>query len=300
MSADRQGGAMKGIILAGGNGTRLAPMTSVVSKQLLPIYDKPMIYYPLSVLLAARISEILVITRPQDLPLFERLLGDGGRFGARIDYAVQDAPRGLADALIVGREHVGEDDVALILGDNIFHGHDFAAIVTDAIKNNVGATLFGYEVSDPQRYGVARLDRDGVLVDVLEKPADPPGNLAVTGFYLYTNEALEVAAALAPSSRGELEITDVNRHFVDRGLARIVPLAGGFAWLDAGTSESYIDACNYVHAIETRQGRKIACPEEVAFEAGLIGAAEVGAAAARFGSSEYGRYLRRLADRSAP
>jgi glucose-1-phosphate thymidylyltransferase len=275
VSADRQGGAMKGIILAGGNGTRLAPMTSVVSKQLLPIYDKPMIYYPLSVLLAARISEILVITRPQDLPLFERLLGDGGRFGARIDYAVQDAPRGL-------------------------HGHDFAAIVTDAIKNNVGATLFGYEVSDPQRYGVARLDRDGVLVDVLEKPADPPGNLAVTGFYLYTNEALEVAAALTPSSRGELEITDVNRYFVDRGLARIVPLAGGFAWLDAGTSESYIDACNYVHAIETRQGRKIACPEEVAFEAGLIGAAEVGAAAARFGSSEYGRYLRRLADRSAP
>lgn len=290
---------MKGIILAGGNGTRLAPMTSVVSKQLLPIYNKPMIYYPLSVLLMGGITEILVITRPQDLPMFERLLGDGGRFGAHIDYAVQDTPRGLADALIVGRQHVGTDDVALILGDNIFHGHDFASIVADAIKNNVGATLFGYEVSDPERYGVARLDRNGVLIDVVEKPADPPSKLAITGFYIYSNEALDVAAGLSPSARGELEITDVNKHFVDRGLARIVPLTGGFAWLDAGTSESYIDACNYVHAIETRQGRKIACPEEIAFDAGLIDTDELLVAAEKFDSSEYGSYLVQLANRSA-
>jgi glucose-1-phosphate thymidylyltransferase len=199
----------------------------------------------------------------------------------------------------VGREHVGDDDVALILGDNIFHGHDFGSIMTDAIKNNVGATLFGYEVSDPERYGVARLDRDGVLVDVVEKPANPPSNLAITGFYLYTNEAVDVAAGLAPSVRGELEITDVNKYFVDRGLARIVPLTGGFAWLDAGTAESYVEACNYVHAIETRQGRKIACPEEIAFDAGLIGAAELLEAADRFGTSEYGHYLKRLAGRTA-
>ncbi|MEU0795291.1 glucose-1-phosphate thymidylyltransferase RfbA [Amycolatopsis sp. NPDC005961] len=290
---------MKGIILAGGNGTRLAPMTSVVSKQLLPVYDKPMIYYPLSVLLLGRITEILVIARPQDLPLFKQLLGDGSRFGARLDYAAQDSPRGLADALILGREHVGDDDVALILGDNIFHGHDFGGIVTDAIKNNTGATLFGYEVSDPERYGVAALDRNGELVDVVEKPANPPGNLAITGFYLYTNEALDVAAGLAPSPRGELEITDVNKHFVDRGRARIVPLTGGFAWLDAGTAESYVDACNYVHAIETRQGRKIACPEEIAFDAGLIGPAELLEAAGQFGSSEYGQYLKRHAGRGA-
>ena len=290
---------MKGIILAGGNGTRLAPMTSVVSKQLLPVYDKPMIYYPLSVLLLARITDILVIARPQDLPLFERLLGDGSRFGIRLDYAAQERPRGLADALIVGREHVGDDDVALILGDNIFHGHDFGPIVADAVKNNVGATLFGYEVSDPERYGVAALDRDGRLLDVVEKPAEPPSNLAVTGFYLYTNEALDVAAGLAPSPRGELEITDVNKYFVDRGLARIVPLTDGFAWLDAGTAESYMNAGNYVQAVETRQGRKIACPEEIAFEAGLIGADSLRAAAGKLGSSEYGTYLSRLADRSA-
>ena len=290
---------MKGIILAGGNGTRLAPMTSVVSKQLLPVYDKPMIYYPLSVLLLARITEILVIARPQDLPLFKQLLGDGSRFGAKLDYAAQETPRGLADALIVGREHVGDDDVALILGDNIFHGYDFGAVVEDAIKNNAGVTLFGYEVSDPERYGVAALDRNGALVDVVEKPENPPSNLAITGFYLYTNEALDVAAGLAPSARGELEITDVNKHFVDRGLARMVPLTGGFAWLDAGTAESYVDACNYVHAIETRQGRKIACPEEIAFDAGLIGPDELLAAAGQFGSSEYGQYLKRHAGRSA-
>lgn len=290
---------MKGIILAGGNGTRLAPMTSVVSKQLLPVYNKPMIYYPLSVLLLGRITEILVIARPQDLPLFEQLLGDGSRFGARLDYAAQESPRGLADALIVGHEHVGGDDVALILGDNIFHGHDFGSTIADAIENNVGATLFGYEVSDPERYGVARLDRNGALVDVVEKPVDPPSNLAITGFYLYANEAVDVAAGLAPSTRGELEITDVNKHFVDKGLARIVPLTGGFAWLDAGTAESYVEACNYVHAIEARQGRKIACPEEIAFDAGLIGDAELLEAAGRFGSSEYGHYLKRLAGRSA-
>jgi glucose-1-phosphate thymidylyltransferase len=289
---------LKGIILAGGNGTRLAPMTSVISKQLLPIYDKPMIYYPLSVLLLGGITEILVIARPQDLPLFERLLGDGSGFGATLDYAAQESPRGLADALIVGREHVGDDDVALILGDNIFHGHDFGSIVADAIKNNAGATLFGYEVSDPERYGVASLDGNGALVDVVEKPVRPPSNLAITGFYLYTNEALDVAAGLAPSPRGELEITDVNKHFVERGRARIVSLTGGFAWLDAGTARSYVEACNYVHAIETRQGRKIACPEEIAFDSGLIGTAELIEAAARFGSSEYGLYLKRLATRS--
>ncbi|MDT5009813.1 MAG: glucose-phosphate thymidylyltransferase [Mycobacterium sp.] len=286
---------MKGIILAGGNGTRLAPMTSVVSKQLLPIYDKPMIYYPLSVLLLGRITEILVIGRPHDLPLFRQLLGDGSRFGARFDYAAQDSPRGLADALIVGREHVGDDDVALILGDNIFHGHDFGSVVTDAIKNNTGVTLFGYEVPDPERYGVAALDDDGSLVDIVEKPEIPPSNLAVTGFYIYTNEALDVAASLTPSARGELEITDVNRYFVDRGHARIVPLTDGFTWLDAGTAESYMDACNYVRTTETRQGRKIACPEEAAFEAGLIGPDELLVAARQFGLSGYGQYLKRRA-----
>ncbi|MER5887513.1 glucose-1-phosphate thymidylyltransferase RfbA [Streptomyces sp. NPDC001941] len=290
---------MKGIILAGGNGTRLAPMTSVVSKQLLPVYDKPMIYYPLSVLLMGGVTDILVIARPQDIALFQRLLGDGSRFGARIDYAAQATPRGLADALIVGREHVGDDDVALILGDNIFHGHEFGSIVVDALKNNDGATLFGYEVSDPERYGVARLDQDGTVVDVVEKPADPPSRLAITGFYVFGNEALDVAAGLSPSARGELEITDVIRHFVDLGRARVIPLAGGFAWLDAGTSESYIDACNYVHAIETRQGRKIACPEEIAFDAGLIGTDELRASTLQFKSSEYGNYLEQLAERNA-
>nr|AAL15609.1 Sim23 [Streptomyces antibioticus] len=288
---------MRGIILAGGNGTRLAPMTSVVSKQLLPVYGKPMIYYPLSVLLSVGITDILVIARPQDLPLFERLLGDGSRFGACFDYAEQETPRGLADALIVGREHVGDDDVALILGDNIFHGHDFGSIVADAIKNNVGATLFAYEVSDPERYGVVRVDRFGTLLDVVEKPSNPPSNLAITGFYLFDNDALDVAAGLSPSPRGELEITDVIKHFVDRGLARAVPLTDGFVWLDAGTPDSYVDACNYVQAIETRQGRMIACPEEVAFVKGLTGEDQLLAAAAEFGSSEYGRYLTRLAGR---
>ncbi|MEU3735085.1 glucose-1-phosphate thymidylyltransferase RfbA [Streptomyces sp. NPDC033538] len=288
---------MKGIILAGGNGTRLAPMTSVVSKQLLPVYGKPMIYYPLSVLLMGGITDILVIARPQDTALFQRLLGDGRRFGARIDYAVQEFPRGLADALIVGREHVGDDDMALMLGDNIFHGHDFASILTDALKNNVGATLFGYEVSDPQRYGVARLDHNGTVVDVVEKPVDPPSRLAITGFYIFTNDALSVAAQLVPSARGELEITDVIRHFVERGVARIIPLADGFAWLDAGTNESYIDACNYVHAIESRQGRKIACPEEVAYDAGLIGTDELRLSARLFRSSEYGMYLEQIVER---
>jgi glucose-1-phosphate thymidylyltransferase len=291
---------MRGIILAGGAGTRLRPLTDVTSKQLLPVYDKPMIYYPLSVLMLGGIDEILVISAPQHLDQFRGLLGDGSALGLQLSYAEQDRPRGLADALIVGREFVGDDQVALILGDNIFHGHDLASIVREQIAKLDGATLFGYPVADPERYGVAVHGPDGRLVDIEEKPARPRSNLAITGLYLYDNVALEYAAELTPSARGELEITDLNRRFVQEGRASLIDLGRGTAWLDTGTHESLLEAANYVQVLQKRQGVLMACVEEVAYRMGMLDRRGLERSLDRIGrGSDYGRYLERVAGEPA-
>jgi glucose-1-phosphate thymidylyltransferase len=282
---------MKGIILAGGGGTRLYPATAVISKQLLPVFDKPMIYYSLSTLMLAGIRQILVISTPQDLPLFERLLGDGSQFGLQVSYAAQDQPRGLADAFIVGKSFVGSDTVALVLGDNIFHGHGLAPVLSRARRITAGAMVFAYRVQDPERYGVVEIDQSGRAISIEEKPKQPKSSYAVTGLYFYDNRVLDIAASIRPSHRGELEITDVNRIYMEAGELSVEVLGRGFAWLDTGTHTSLIEAGTFVQILEQRQGLRIACPEEIAFRLGYISSAAFLELAERSSKSSYGQYL---------
>jgi len=285
---------MKGIILAGGSGTRLFPLTKGVSKQLLPVYDKPMIYYPLSMLMLAGIREILVISSPDATPIFRRLLGDGAQWGLSFDYAVQSEPRGLADAFIVGKEFVGKDTVALILGDNLFYGQGLPAQLTHAANLGDGALIFAYSVRDPERYGVVAFDENGFAVSIEEKPEKPRSHYAVPGLYFYDNSVLEIAATLEPSPRGELEITDVNKVYLERKQLRVDVLGRGIAWLDAGTHESLLQAANFVQAVEERQGMMISCPEEIAFHRGYIDEERLYQLGLVMKNNHYGQYLMRL------
>jgi glucose-1-phosphate thymidylyltransferase len=283
--------ARKGILLAGGAGTRLHPMTKVVSKQLLPVYDKPMVHYPLSTLMLAGLRDILVLSTPADLPLYERLLGDGGELGLRLQYAEQPSPGGLAQAFLLGRAFVGRDRAALILGDNVFYGHGLPELLERAAREERGATIFGYRVQDPQRYGVAELDKQGNVLSLEEKPAKPRSSLAVTGLYFYDNAVLDIAAGLKPSARGELEITDVNKAYLGLGQLRLVPLGRGTAWLDTGTPQSLLEASTFIATIERRQGLKVACLEEVAYRKGFIDADQLARLAREHANPEYRAYL---------
>ncbi|ADW71493.1 glucose-1-phosphate thymidylyltransferase RfbA [Granulicella tundricola] len=285
---------MKGIILAGGSGTRLHPVTQAISKQLLPVYDKPMIYYPLSALMLAGIRDILIISTPNDTPRFEQLLGDGARWGLNLQYAIQPSPDGLAQAFLVGKDFLAGEGCCLVLGDNIFYGHDFARSLREAAAQPYGATVFAYAVNDPERYGVVEFDASRRAISLEEKPLKPKSRYAVTGIYFYDPQVVEIAENLKPSPRGELEITDINRWYLERGELRTELLGRGIAWLDTGTHDSLLDASNFIQTLEHRQGLKVACPEEIAYRLGYIDADQLRTLAARFGKSTYGSYLTHL------
>ncbi len=287
---------MKGIILAGGSGTRLYPITQTISKQIIPVYDKPMIYYPLSVLMLAGIREILIISTPEDLPNFERLLGDGSQLGLQLHYKIQPSPDGLAQAFIIGEEFIGDDHVAMILGDNIFYGYNFSLLLTQAASVEDGAVVFGYYVNDPERYGVVEFDTDGKVLGIEEKPENPKSNYAVTGLYFYSNDVVAKAKSLKPSKRGELEITDLNRLYLEEERLNVQLLGRGFAWLDTGTHESLLQASNFIATIEQRQGLKVSCIEEIAFKRGYITAQQLLELAEPLKKNKYGEYLIRLAN----
>jgi glucose-1-phosphate thymidylyltransferase len=285
---------MKGIVLAGGSGTRLHPLTLAVCKQLLPIYDKPMVYYPISTLMLAGIRDILIISTPKDVPLFKDLLGDGSAWGVRFEYAVQETPRGLADAFIVGETFIGDDKCALVLGDNLYFGHGLSEALAEAAASDAGATVFAYHVTDPERYGVVDFDAEGRAVSLEEKPENPRSHWAVTGLYFYDRQVVDMARHLKPSARGELEITDINRLYLDKGQLSVAKLGRGYAWLDTGTHDSLVEATEFIRAIEKRQGQKVGCPEEVAFSKGWISADQLVALGEAMGKTEYGRYLTQL------
>lgn len=291
---------MKGIVLAGGAGTRLRPLTLAASKQLMPVYDKPMIYYPLSTLMLAGIRDILVITTPEDAPQFRRLLGDGSQFGITLSYVEQAEPNGLAQAFVLGADHIGDEPVALVLGDNIFYGHGMSGLLEQAARHDRGATIFGYRVRDASAYGVVEFDDQGAVVGIEEKPAEPRSHYAVVGLYFYDAHVVEYARALKPSARGELEITDLNRAYLERGTLRLEKIGRGVAWLDTGTPEALLQAANFIQTIETRQGLQVACPEEIAFNKGWIDADALRALAAPLLKTTYGQYMRQLADDGRP